>query len=82
MVASPVDTRLDITTNEQIRALDQPLPCPLCLGNNSRDLAKDRIKNNTRLNAKVHEFFVSFETIIVRDIEGIHKYLIRKHNID
>ena len=49
---------------------------PLCLGNISKDVSLDNIKE-TRLNGYVHDF----NAITVDDILDIHKYLMKSHNI-
>ena len=35
----------------------------------------------TGLNEYVHNFSVEYHTIAISDITGIHKYLMKKHNI-
>ena len=36
---------------------------------------------DTGLNEYVHNFSVEYHTIAISDITGIHKYLMKKHNI-
>ena len=52
----------------------------LCLGNISKDLSENNMKN-TVLNGYVYDFSVDYDAIAVDDILGIHKYLMKKHDI-
>ena len=53
---------------------------PLCLGNISEDFFVDNIKKNG-LNGYNYDFSVDYDAITVDDISGIHKYLMKKHDI-
>ena len=62
----------------QSKAQDSEIkPQPLCLGNISQIDNMDK----TGLNGKVYDISVSYETTDASDIEDIHKYLMKKHNI-
>ena len=53
----------------------------LYLGNISKDPTVDKMKKQTELNGKVHNFSVSYKTTNINDIRDIYKYLMKKHNI-
>ena len=53
---------------------------PLCLGNISKDLAVDNMKD-TGLNGYVYDFSVDYNAIAINYIKDIHKYLMKKNNI-
>ena len=55
-------------------------PYPLCLGNILKDFAVDNMKK-TRLNAKVYDYCVSYETIDVGDILNTPKFMMKKYCI-
>ena len=48
----------------------------LCLGNISKDLSVDNMKNTTR-KGYVYDFSVDYNAIAVSDILDIHKYLMK-----
>ena len=52
----------------------------LCLGNISKDLSVDNMKD-TGLNGYVYDFSVDYDATSVDDIKDIHKYLMKKNNI-
>ena len=54
---------------------------PLCLGNISKDRSVDNMKD-TGLNGYVYDFSVDYGAISVDDIKDIHKYLMKKNNIE
>ena len=54
---------------------------PLCLGNISKDWSVDNMKD-TGLNGYVYDFSVDYGAISVDDIKDIHKYLMKKNNIE
>ena len=56
------------------------VPYPLCLGNVSKDISVDNMKE-IGLNGYVHDFSVDYDAIAVDDILDIHKYLMEKNNI-
>ena len=53
----------------------------LCLGNISKDLSIDNMKK-TGLKRYVYNFSVDYNAIAVDDILKIHKYLMKKHDIN
>ena len=53
---------------------------PLCLGNISKDFSVDNIEK-IGLNGYVYDFSFDYDAITVNNILGIHKYLMKKHNI-
>ena len=53
---------------------------PLCLGNISKDLLVDNMKD-TGLNGYVYDFSVDYNATDVDDIKDIHKYLMKKNDI-
>ena len=53
---------------------------PLCLGNISKDWSVDNMKK-TGFTGYVYDFSVDYYPIVVNDIKGIHKYLMKKYNI-
>ena len=62
-------------TNSEINAT------PLCLGNISKDFSVENMKK-TGLNGYVYDFSVDYGAIIADDILDIHKYLMKKNNIE
>ena len=54
---------------------------PLCLGNILKDFSVDNLKR-TGLNGYVCDFSADYDAIPVDDILHIHKYLIKKHDIN
>ena len=54
---------------------------PLCLGNISKDWSVDNMKK-TGLKGYVYDFSVDYDAIGVSDILGIHKYLVKKNDIE
>ena len=54
---------------------------PLCLGNISKGWSVDNMKD-TGLNGYVYDFSVDYGAISVDDIKDIHKYLMKKNNIE
>ena len=55
---------------------------PFCLGKNSKDFLVDKIRKKTGLYGYVYGFSCDYDGIGVDDILDIHKYLIKKHNIN
>ena len=53
---------------------------PLCLGNISKDWARDNMKN-IGLNGYVYDFSADYDAIAVDGIFDIHKYLMKKNNM-
>ena len=53
---------------------------PLRLGNISKDWSVDNMKK-TGFNGYVYDFSVDYDAIVVDDILGIHKYLMKMNNI-
>ena len=53
---------------------------PLCLGNISKDWSTDNMRK-TGFNGHVYDFSVDYNAIDVDDIQNIHKYLMKKHDI-
>ena len=53
---------------------------PICLGNISKDWPVDDM-NKTGFTGYVYDFSVDYKTIVVDDIESIHKYLMEKNDI-
>ena len=53
---------------------------PLCLANISKDWSVDNMKN-TALKVYVYDFSVDYDAILVSEILGIHKYLMKKSEI-
>ena len=53
---------------------------PFCFGNISKDVSVDNRKK-TGLNEYVYDFSVDYHAIAVDDILGIHKYLMKKHDV-
>ena len=56
------------------------VPCPLCLGNISKDFSVDNMKK-IGLYGQVHEFSIDYDAIANDKILGIHKYLMRKYGM-
>ena len=54
--------------------------CPLYLGNITKDLIVDNMKN-TGLCGYVYNFSADYDSIDVDDILDIHRYLMKKHDI-
>ena len=55
-------------------------PISLCLGNISKRVFADNMKK-TGFYGYAHDFSVDYDAITVNDILGIHKYLMKKHDI-
>ena len=53
---------------------------PSYLGNVLKDWSVDNIKK-TGLNGYVYDFSVDYNAVLVEAIQGVHRYLIVKHNI-
>ena len=53
---------------------------PLYLGNITKDLIVDNMKN-TGLYGNVYDFSADYDSIDVDDILDIHRYLMKKHDI-
>ena len=65
----------------KFRAKDSEIAATLiCLGNISKDFSVDNMKK-TELNRYVYDFSVDYGAIVIDDILGIHKYLMKKNNI-
>ena len=71
-------TFVNATKIYQIKAKDSEVkPNPLCLGSTSKDFtANNMIK--TELHRYVYDFSIDYNTSDIRDINNIHKYLIKK----
>ena len=54
---------------------------PLCLGNLLRDFSVNSMKK-TSLNGCVYNFSVSHNTSDIIDLTNIHKYFMKKHDIN
>ena len=66
----------------QIKANDSEIKIyPLFLGNISKDFTSINMKR-TRLNGCVYEFFVDCNIIDTSNIIDIHKYLMKKNDIE
>ena len=61
--------------NSEINAI------PLCLGNFSNDFPVDSMKK-TGLYRYVYDFSVDYDSIDVDDFLDVHKYLMKKHDIE
>ena len=55
-------------------------PYPMCLGNILKDTSVDNIQKKG-LKGYIKDFSVDYDDINISDIEDIHKYLMKKHNI-
>ena len=55
---------------------------PLCLGNISRNFSASNLKRKTELNGRVYDFSVDYRAFDISDITNIHKYLMKKHDIE
>ena len=55
-------------------------PYSLCLGNISKDFTANNMKK-TGLNGYVYDFYVDYNVIYNSNVIGIHKYLLKKHDI-
>ena len=53
---------------------------PLCVGSVSKDCSVNNMKK-TGLYGYIYDFSVAYDSIDVDDILGIHKYLLKKHDI-
>ena len=53
----------------------------LCLGNVSKDFSEDNMKK-TGFYGYVYNFSVDYDAIAVNDVLDIHKYLMKKHDIN
>ena len=56
------------------------VPNRLCIGNVSKDLSTDNMKNNNFYEC-VYDFSIDYDAIAVNDILDIHKYLMKKNGI-
>ena len=66
----------------QFRARDSEIKNhPLCLGNISGNLLASNMKK-TGLNGCVYSFFVHYRTFGTSNIIAVHKYLMKKHDIE
>ena len=52
----------------------------MCLGNILKDTSVDNIQKKG-LKGYIKDFSVDYDDINISDIEDIHKYLMKKHNI-
>ena len=72
---------VNATKIHQLKARDsEKKDYTMCLGNISKDFTINNIKKN-RIKTKCKIFSVDFNPIDTNDILGIHKILIKKHNI-
>ena len=72
------DSYLFVNRVQQVKfkiANSEILSNPICL----RKISEDPIP--TRLNGFVYDFSVTYKTISTNEIQKIHKYLMKKHNI-
>ena len=53
----------------------------LCLGNISTDFSVDNMKK-TGLNEYVYDFSVDYDAAAIDDILDIHKYFMKKHDVN
>ena len=58
------------------------IPNVLCLWNILKDFSADNMKKKTGLYGTVYGFSVDYDAVSVDDILSIHKYLLKKHNIE
>ena len=66
----------------QIKTNDSEIKIyPLFVGNISKNFTSINMKK-TRLNGYVYEFFVDFNIIDTSNTIDIHKYLMKKHDIE
>ena len=56
------------------------VPHPLCLGNISKDWSTDNMKK-TGLTGYVNDFSADYNAITIDNINDIHNYLMKKHDI-
>ena len=54
----------------------------MCLGNISKDWSVDDMKKKKGFNGYVYDFSVNYDAIDVDDILDIHKYLMKKKDIN
>ena len=54
---------------------------PFCLGNVSKNFSVDNMKE-TGCYSYVYDFSVDYDVVAVDDILNIHKYFMKKHNIN
>ena len=62
-------------TNSEINAI------PLCLGSIAKDFSVENMKK-AGLNWYVYDFSVDYGAVVVDDILDIHKYLMKKNDIE
>ena len=73
---------VNATKIHQFKAKDSEIKrYPLCLGNISKDFSVDNMKK-TELNGYVYDFSVYYDIIDVSNIIDMHKYLMKKHDIE
>ena len=53
----------------------------LCFWNISKDCSVDNMKK-TRFNGYIYDFNVDYDAVAVDDIVDIHKYLMKKNNVE
>ena len=67
----------------QFKAKDSEIKnYPLRLGNISGDFSANKMKKKTGLNRCVYDFSVDYRAFDTSNIIDIHKYLMKKHNIE
>ena len=54
----------------------------MCLGNISKDFSVNNIKKKAGLNGCVYDFSFDHRAFDINDISNIHKYLMKKHDIN
>ena len=57
------------------------IPNNLCLGNVSKDFSAHNMKKKTGFNGYIYDFSVDDNSIDVKEIKDIHKYLMKKNKI-
>ena len=70
------------TEIDKFKAKDSEIVAvPLCFWNISRDCSVDNMKK-TRFNGYIYDFNVDYDAVAVDDIVDIHKYLMKKNNVE
>ena len=70
------------TEIDKFKAKDSEIVAiPLCFWNISKDCSVDNMKK-TRFNGYIYDFNVDYDAVAVDDIVDIHKYLMKKNNVE